>query len=360
MTVCLVMIVRDEANVIERCLDSAKHLIDRYHIVDTGSTDDTGNVIKQWGEMNNIPGDVVERPWHGFGPNRTEMVQLAQAKADHLLILDADWTIQADAFELGTADQYMVRIDNNGFDHWLPIVLKDGVNFRFEGLVHEHMLADRPVTSERLEGPVVRIHSTKAGDRWPRDRVILEDQISRDLLYLAQTRRCLGHTKEAIALYEARAECGGFAEEVYEALLQAGVLKVGDGDWLGGLDTLIKAHEHRPSRGEALYEIIHGLRARGCDRSAWAFASTTRCLVRPNDVLFVWPWVYEWGLLFEYSILASRTGNHGDAAEAIQALLRRDLPTDVRDQAVANIRFLPTHLRESLWVSTHASKVGDL
>ena len=46
-SICLVMIVKNEAEVIKRCIDSVKDHIDYWVICDTGSTDDTKNIIKQ-------------------------------------------------------------------------------------------------------------------------------------------------------------------------------------------------------------------------------------------------------------------------------------------------------------------------
>src|SRR5580704_1601575 len=57
-TICLNMIVKNESRVIQRCLDSVKHIIDYWVIVDTGSTDGTQNVIKDF--MKDIPGDLYE------------------------------------------------------------------------------------------------------------------------------------------------------------------------------------------------------------------------------------------------------------------------------------------------------------
>ena len=42
------MIVKNEAHVIERCLQSVKSIIDYWVIVDTGSTDGTQKIIKKY------------------------------------------------------------------------------------------------------------------------------------------------------------------------------------------------------------------------------------------------------------------------------------------------------------------------
>ena len=77
-SVTLCMIVKDEEHIIHECLDSMKSYIDRYDITDTGSSDRTKEIIKEWGEKNNIPGEVYDIPWKGFGKSRTEAFKNAE------------------------------------------------------------------------------------------------------------------------------------------------------------------------------------------------------------------------------------------------------------------------------------------
>ena len=91
--ISLVMIVKDEAKFIERCLASVKPLISRWLIVDTGSTDGTQALIKK--TMKKIPGELLEREWVDFGTNRTEALELARGTAEWTLELDADMTAEA-------------------------------------------------------------------------------------------------------------------------------------------------------------------------------------------------------------------------------------------------------------------------
>src|SRR5919109_4739906 len=108
-SICLCMIVKDEAQVIERCLGSARGLIDSWVICDTGSTDGTQELITR--ALQGVPGELHERPWVDFGHNRSELMRLARGRADYLLLIDADMTVSFERDDLGEleADSYMLR-----------------------------------------------------------------------------------------------------------------------------------------------------------------------------------------------------------------------------------------------------------
>ncbi|MCC6127879.1 MAG: glycosyl transferase family 2, partial [Chlamydiae bacterium] len=58
-TICLNMIVKNESAVIRRSLGSIKHKIDYWVIVDTGSSDDTKEIICEY--LKDIPGELHEK-----------------------------------------------------------------------------------------------------------------------------------------------------------------------------------------------------------------------------------------------------------------------------------------------------------
>ena len=89
------MIVKNEAHIIQRCLDSVRPFIDHWLIVDTGSTDGTQQLIRQ--HLRDLPGELFERPWKNFGHNRTEALELARGRADYLFVIDADEVLQLPA-----------------------------------------------------------------------------------------------------------------------------------------------------------------------------------------------------------------------------------------------------------------------
>ena len=90
VTLCLNMIVKNESRIIIRLLESVIPIIDTYVICDTGSTDDTPNIIRQYFDSKGIPGEVIHEPFKNFGYNRTFALKAAKGKATYALLLDAD------------------------------------------------------------------------------------------------------------------------------------------------------------------------------------------------------------------------------------------------------------------------------
>ena len=75
-TICLNMIVRNEAAVIGRCLASVLPVIDYWVICDTGSTDGTPAVIAD--ALASVPGEIHHHVWVNFGVNRAVRLEPSQ------------------------------------------------------------------------------------------------------------------------------------------------------------------------------------------------------------------------------------------------------------------------------------------
>ena len=88
-TLCLNMIVKDEEHVITKTFDNLFSFLhfDYWVISDTGSSDNTKQIIIDYFKMKNIPGELVEHEWSDFGTNRSLALQAAYNKSDYLLIL---------------------------------------------------------------------------------------------------------------------------------------------------------------------------------------------------------------------------------------------------------------------------------
>lgn len=154
-SIAAVLIARNEARCIVRCLDSVRPFVDRIVVVDTGSSDDTVALARKSGA------EVHRLDWpHDFAAARNHA--LDRADADWNLIIDADeWIASggealrawcAGGERLGRVCIHSVfdaeaAADGSATRSWISRLLPRGVRFR--GRVHEQAVSDLP--RERLE-----------------------------------------------------------------------------------------------------------------------------------------------------------------------------------------------------------------
>lgn len=85
MKISLCMIVKDEEKFIEMCLENALPNVDEVIIVDTGSTDNTKQIIGKYGDKIKL----IEAEWENdFAKSRN--LSIEHATGDWILMLDAD------------------------------------------------------------------------------------------------------------------------------------------------------------------------------------------------------------------------------------------------------------------------------
>ncbi len=183
--ICLNMIVRNEAHIVLEVLDAVAPYITSWVIVDTGSEDGTQDVIRSHMAALGIPGELTERPWRNFGDNRSEALSLARGHGDYIWAMDADDKIVGTPdFSRLSADAYEMRFKIGDLTYWRPQLFRDGVRWRYEGVIHERAVCDDPVVVQRLQGEY-HIQTRHLGGR-----NLDEQKLSRDRdLLLAEVER---------------------------------------------------------------------------------------------------------------------------------------------------------------------------
>jgi glycosyltransferase involved in cell wall biosynthesis len=356
-TFCLTMIVKNEAHVIARCIDSVRPLITSWCIVDTGSTDGTQELIRK--ELADLPGDLYERPWKDFGHNRSEAIELARGKADYDLVMDADDTLVIpDGFVMPhlTADSYEIRIDDSGTSYYRVHFFRGDLDFHYVGVLHEVIMSSPGRTLARLDGLSYRraYDGARSTDpqKFRKDAAVLEKALKSDpdnaryVFYLAQSWRDAGEYARAAAAYERRSKMGGWIEEVWYSLYERARLA----DRLGEDDDAIVGHylrafETRPQRAEAPCELARCLRFRDRPAAAYPFARTASEIPRPNDVLFIDDAVYTWRALDELGVTAYYAGRYREGIAANERLLSgHALPAGERARVQKNLEFCKKEL----------------
>ncbi|HKG38794.1 MAG TPA: glycosyltransferase [Conexibacter sp.] len=166
MRLSLCMIVKDEEEMLPRCLAAAARAVDEIVIVDTGSTDRTIEIAREFGAT------VIEREWTGsFADARN--VSFDAATGDWLMFLDADEVLVEEDVERLRALRgkswrecfYLTEIsytgelgDGTAATHTALRVFRARPEYRFSGSLHEQIAETLPLhLPERIEATDIRI-----------------------------------------------------------------------------------------------------------------------------------------------------------------------------------------------------------
>ena len=361
--ICLTMIVKDEAAVIARCLSSVRPLIDRWCIVDTGSTDGTEAAVRA--ALAGIPGEYHHRPWKSFGANRSEVLELAKVNASPgalALTVDADDVLEiepdarAEIAAGSDADGFTLEVALGTLRYHRVHLLRLDRDWRYEGVLHEYPTRGATILSTTPPLTKVRYRCVSDGARsqlpdevkYRRDAETLERALevepenARYVFYAAQSWRDAGESDRALTLYERRAQMtNGFVEEVNVSLLEAAKIHErldhpAETVWTAYL----RAHASRPTRVEPLYELTRYCRLAKQYALAWVFASAAFDIKRPADALFIAVEVYAWRMLDEYALAAYYTGRLARSVAVNNALLvLPELPDTERPRIRENLNW---------------------
>jgi glycosyltransferase involved in cell wall biosynthesis len=343
------MIVKNEAAILERCLQSVRPLISYWVVSDTGSTDESQAVIRR--ALQGIPGELHEDPWTNFGVNRTLGLQRARGKGDYHLLIDADMEVHLERpLPQLDADGYLVRFQGR-CDYSVIRLVSDRHAWSYSGVTHEYVHADTALHVAKLPQLTIA-HHEDGGSRsvkYQRDIVLLEQGVqhepenSRYAYYLAQSYRDTRQFDKALEWYQKRAVMGGWEEEAWHAAYQVGKMQAElHADWRMVLNTYLEAYNFRPWRLEPIFHVANFYREQGKFAMAYLFARLITEVPYPSDdILFIERDVYEHLLPLEYAMCCQGLGRGEEARTKYEQLLSlTDLPPISREVASRNLALL--------------------
>lgn len=196
--VSLCMIVKNEEKNLRRCLQSVQGYVDEIIVVDTGSTDSTCRIAREFGAV------VRDFPWNDdFSRARNASLELATG--DWILFLDADEELAGNSGEVLrriTAEEgvegYFVRVINYlGDEEWFETcpdlifrLFRNRKDYRFRGAIHEQIvdviLEKNKQASYRIADDLVILHygymngQIEEKNKKCRNLSILERELSSD------------------------------------------------------------------------------------------------------------------------------------------------------------------------------------
>ena len=354
MSICLCMMVKNESERIRQALKSAKPYIDRWLIADTGSTDDTKDIILD--EMIGVPGNLIDRPWVGWTHNRNELIDLGKSGGhDFLMLLDGDQVIvpQTTAqLKLDPDVAYWAIHRQGSTEFKKPFIISTKHNWHNVGATHEFLTPepDKP-RMEMLPILIQESGRVKTTEYFLNDAKVLEAELqkdpenSRNVFYLAQSYRDAGSYSKAIELYLKRAVMGGWYEEVWYSLFQVAILEMKRGDtWNIIIADFLHAYDNNPNRSESLGALARYCRERKMYHLAYLAAEKACQIPLPDDKLFVDKSYYEWRNRDEYALACYFTGRFSQALNAWSSLLNGyregvKLPESERERVQKNWEF---------------------
>jgi len=344
--IILTQIMKNETKVIERMLNTTLGFIDGIAMVDTGSTDNSIQLVRDWGEIHGVETYIISRPFDNYENSRNAAIDLANKNflskndnhdyfgfwldADEELCIDGDFDktkITKDLYQLTTKMGNMVYTRNELYRLSKP--------FRFYGILHEYLVcSDTTISTGLLNGISVNVNSDGASwtngsiaDKYKKHAALLEDHLdnnSRDprwVFYTGQSyfdsaslvnnrvenderlTRAIKYYKERVGIKS------GYVEERFYSQFRIGLcMSKLERPWKDTMEEYLKAYSLDSNRAEPLKEIIEYYVSVKEWNLAYIYSKFAKINHHgkspyPSRVLFVSPDLYAWKLLEYHSVV---------------------------------------------------------
>ena len=370
-TLCLNMIVKNESKIIGRLLASVAPWIDSYCICDTGSTDNTIEIIETFFKERNIPGKIVVEPFQDFGYNRSFALRACTdvPKSDFVLLLDADmifWVNPAltpNQFkaQLRNSDAHYIFQGSEAFYYKNTRIVRNRMGMSYWGVTHEYVQVPPNTVYHQIDKNSAFINDIGDGgskaDKFLRDIRLLKKGLEttpnndRYTFYLANSLKDSGQLDEAIETYKKRVEIGGWIEEIWFSHFNIGHCYKRKGDMANAVQAWLDAYQAFPDRVENLFEIINYYRLAGKNRLAYPFYVLAKNELNKGhklEYLFMQKDVYDYKVDYEMTILGyyCNTDKYDLAALSMKVLCYPLLDAAVTKNVLSNYKFYSNSVKD--------------
>jgi predicted O-methyltransferase YrrM len=275
INVCIM--VKNGGEQFEKMLKDNMHLIDRWTILDTGSTDNTIDIIMKI-LVGRKKGSLYQEPFINFRDSRNRLLELAGSSCKYTLMLDDTYVIggnlrkflsetRGDQF----SDSFSLYIKSDDVEYGSNRVLKSNRKLKYLYTIHEVIQPDNnnnviiPISEAFIDDRRFDYMEKRTMERKKLDLKLLYEELEDDPdnprthYYLAQTYNLLEDYQSAFKWFNERVNHvkEGFSQEKVDAAFEAARIanfKL-NLPWDIIEPLYLKAHELDNERPDALYFI---------------------------------------------------------------------------------------------------------
>jgi beta-1,4-mannosyl-glycoprotein beta-1,4-N-acetylglucosaminyltransferase len=363
-TICLNMIVKNESHIIVSTLKNIlEHIkIDYWVISDTGSTDDTVDIIQDFFKEQGISGEMFHDVWKDFGHNRTKALEHAYDKSDYLFIFDADDLIHGDIPLPSLFDKDLYNVSfGNPVSYHRPILISNRMKWKYVGVLHESLVHIDPIKSDAYLLGNYHIESRRLGDRsknpnkYVDDALILEkgfEEENTDMwlkyrysYYCAQSYHDAGKLENAIEWYERTLTLAYSPQYKYCACIKAGDCYNALKQYSNAIDSWSKAYTYDRERLEGIVKIMEYFYNKEQHFMVSSLYNKFKHVKIGNakDKIFL-----DYSKYHDFHYFASISGcycdEHKSAYEACKYMLLNNRPNSAN--TIYNLKFYMKHFKE--------------
>jgi len=299
-TLCLAMIVRDEAPVIRRSLLSIKPFIDTWLIHDLGSSDDTKQIIEQ--TLNDINGTFAAMALTDFADARNNLLGNASQLSDTIIMLDADEEVQSLDNHLSLPNDVDAGlIDIVHADHILrlPRLFRSSALPCYHFPIDEKAFFSEQQTLASIEGVAIQHHRDGIRHRYPSMSNNVEwDKQHPDIspasmaLYNGQQALKTKQYQAALAHFNITLDSANSSAEFWQAAYLAANTQLLLGNIQLAIDLFQRCFESDPDRAEPLMRIAEQQFEHGELQNAYSLCRLIVDMPVPKDVDYVEHTIY--------------------------------------------------------------------
>lgn len=288
--------------------------IDRWTILDTGSTDNTIEIIKD--VLKDKKGVLYQEPFINFRDSRNRLLELAGDVCAFNVMLDDTYVIQGDLQSFleyirgdDIADSFSITIEGDNTLYSSNRITKPERGLKYENIVHEIIQSENnlnamiPYSIARIIDLYSDYMNIRTNQRKQQDIDLLFQTLEekpndpRTIFYIAQSYICMKDWNNAIYWFKERVKIpGGYKEEIQDSLYYIATISnfYLNVEWETCLKLYLDCYNSNKKRSESLYFIgSHYLRT-GDHNKAYDYLKKAYDLGMPEITLSVRKNIYKY------------------------------------------------------------------